>query len=662
MLAVVTTDGFALADHSAIKRTPGSIPVKQSLVQACPSAAWISGTTSLYFAAGKALLTYRPSSNLRTQEVHVAESDISSFVTHGHTAIYATDSKIHVLEEGTISRTFDSQKSPITSLSLCLDGSRLASASSSSCVQVHSMTSSSTSVTTLRGIPAASEIIIAFHAHDRKRLIVGAGRQVLVFDVTHPSKPSKIVSLGDETSGAIVGVACSPFSKTLIAAATSSGEVGLIDLDKEKGLFKSLFLDTKITALAFTPEGGGIYFGTEDGKVLYVDLRALDKTPICNVVGDGTSPIVYLCAQKKSDMPASEKKSKLSSSSTASVTSSRASVASAHSQDAVSAAKARIAEKKAAISSKTSSRNPLSTIPQNQAADRANNDTIRQPLSITRTDSISGHLAALRRRPSSSAHSVASSSRVSSGSGDPGPSRPSSAMSRPASVLSRPHSVASTQALEDIEPDLPDPPSEPATPMAKRRSTRAMSDLGLGTPSRPARASSRAGSDPVDAGQDKGKRRANAKEEKKTRFTTQGQQLDADADEVFSPPARSRTSSSTGQEQRERELALQISPRKPAATASSVDCMPSPLRQPSSALPTNAQDFIRGVMQDALLDFRQESHAEMMGLHLDMMRMGRDLRRAIDANVHAELEALREENRRLRAENELLKKGRVMTM
>jgi protein NEDD1 len=48
--------------------------------------------------------------------------------------------------------------------------------------------------------------------------------------------------MNDASTGDIVAVACSPFSKTLVAVASSSGSVGLVDLDKEKGYLKPFSL------------------------------------------------------------------------------------------------------------------------------------------------------------------------------------------------------------------------------------------------------------------------------------------------------------------------------------------------------------------------------------------------------------------------------------
>ena len=131
---------------------------------------------------------------------------------------------------GKIVQTFVSHKSTITSLSLSNDCSLLASTSSLA-VHVHNLTSGSHTV--LRGLPASAGQITTcvFHPHSRTRLVVGVGKQVLIFDTTKPSAPLKAVPMSD----VVVAITCSPFSKTLVAVATSGGQVGLVDMDKEKG-------------------------------------------------------------------------------------------------------------------------------------------------------------------------------------------------------------------------------------------------------------------------------------------------------------------------------------------------------------------------------------------------------------------------------------------
>lgn len=54
---------------------------------------------------------------------------------------------------------------------------------------------------------------------------------------------------------------------------------------------------TTPTALEFSPEGGAIYVGTEDGKLLVIDLRSLDKPTKVIVVSEIGDPIRTLTNQ-----------------------------------------------------------------------------------------------------------------------------------------------------------------------------------------------------------------------------------------------------------------------------------------------------------------------------------------------------------------------------
>lgn len=105
-----------------------------------------------------------------------------------------------------------------------------------------------------------------------------------------------------------------------------------------------------------------------------------------------------------------------------------------------------------------------------------------------------------------------------------------------------------------------------------------------------------------------------------------------------------------------RTLSVQITPRKPAWAA-------SPLRhsiaEGSPGL-KGVTGLLHALISDAMLDFRQETRAEMVGLHLDLVRMGRTWRREMRATMQeyvGDLKELREENRKLREENERLRRG-----
>ncbi|KAI0306706.1 hypothetical protein B0F90DRAFT_799920 [Multifurca ochricompacta] len=104
-----------------------------------------------------------------------------------------------------------------------------------------------------------------------------------------------------------------------------------------------------------------------------------------------------------------------------------------------------------------------------------------------------------------------------------------------------------------------------------------------------------------------------------------------------------------------RALSVQITPRKTAWAA-------SPLRhsiaEGSPGL-NGVTGLLHALISDAMLDFQQETRAELVGLHLDLVRMGRGWRREMRAAMQeyvGDLKELKEENQRLREENERLRR------
>ncbi len=104
-----------------------------------------------------------------------------------------------------------------------------------------------------------------------------------------------------------------------------------------------------------------------------------------------------------------------------------------------------------------------------------------------------------------------------------------------------------------------------------------------------------------------------------------------------------------------RTLSMQITPRKSAWTA-------SPLRhsiaEGSPGL-KGVTGLLHGLISDAMLDFRQETRSEIVGLHLDLVRMGQSWRKEMRSAMQeyvGDLKELREENRKLREENERLRR------
>jgi len=124
-------------------------------------------------------------------------------------------------------------------------------------------------------------------------------------------------------------------------------------------------------------------------------------------------------------------------------------------------------------------------------------------------------------------------------------------------------------------------------------------------------------------------------------------------------------------------MTVQISPRRPTNVSNQDQPWPSagsPYHLLSNTLLSSAgaevkgyqplaspaHDLLHTLIRDALYDFRRETKAEIIGLHLDIVKMGRgwrkEMREALD-KWGDELQGLKEENDRLRQENEMLRRG-----
>jgi protein NEDD1 len=136
---------------------------------------------------------------------------------------------------------------------------------------------------------------------------------------------------------------------------------------------------------------------------------------------------------------------------------------------------------------------------------------------------------------------------------------------------------------------------------------------------------------------------------------------DEDDVEDLNKPERRQTKEQTGEEleniedlRRLRTLSVQMTPRKAAWAMSPfrhsiAECSPGV---------NGVSGLLHALISDAMLDFRQETRAEMVGLHLDLVRMGRAWRREMRTTMQeyvGDLQELREENRKLREENERLR-------
>lgn len=237
MLAVAASDVLVIAEHSTLKYPPLILLPSCRPAEKHNTSAWAADNSTLYLASSHTISRYDLSSKQLVALYTPDDGYIQCLaVKDKSTIIYGAQCNIYVLECGgqkpIVAQSFGPYKHDILSLSLSNDTTLLACGLSNA-AYVQNLTTGSQ--TTLRGLPSKSSITICtFHPHVRTRLLVGSGDQLLMYDTTQPSTPIKIIPMND-AGICIQAIACSPFSKTLVAVAMSDGGVGLIDLDKEKG-------------------------------------------------------------------------------------------------------------------------------------------------------------------------------------------------------------------------------------------------------------------------------------------------------------------------------------------------------------------------------------------------------------------------------------------
>uniref|UniRef100_A0A8H7Y6B8 WD40 repeat-like protein n=1 Tax=Psilocybe cubensis TaxID=181762 RepID=A0A8H7Y6B8_PSICU len=722
-------------------------------------------------------IKYEPTSN-SLKDVYSHPKAISNLVVKDKDiVIFSSEDKIHILEcepKPYIVQTFDSHKESITSLSLSNDNTLLSSTSEGA-LHVYNLTLGSHTI--MRGLPSQDITTALFHPHTRNKLLVASGKQLMVYETTRPSGPVKTIVTNESTSGDITCVACSPFSKTLVAIATPAGFVGLIDLEKEKALFRTLNLKTPITALGFSPEGAAIYLGTSTGKLQILDLRSLDKPTKSIILSNVGSRIETISVQKKAKTaeasvktPAGMTSRKASEVQTVprratstqsskpgsktvsspararpgatstlkeggSVTTPKRPTASkvlspirdplgnsasgaggtiasqlddlsAHRRDKTvttprrpssksSPTKARsgIGERKLSMKSDiTENPRRARTLPSSTSTSAL---THRKPSSSSITASASasdrlGTYPTAGRSPTQRARAISSASRAPDPSDTISGISPKSATatstttgtittsSRPSSASSltsrftregtgsptkssKPNAYLRSEPSRTPSPDLPDIHLEPVTPVpAHKQKKKNLGVLGLGTPE-------------VDRWIQAGKveKRGNTRDTRGKGKVVGFQ--DEEEEDVEKPNGLNEDDAMI--KERERTLSMQISPRRPlpggsgggsnaADSWSASTSVPNPLNAAgtgaSGSGSSAAQELLKTIVQDVMYDFRQETKAEMMGLHLDLLRMGRgwknELRMLMDEYV-GDLRELREENQRLRLENERLRRG-----
>lgn len=238
MLALVTTTALSLASPATLKNPPTLLPTSQHLPYQYFASVWTPDNLSLCLASPFSIDRFIPAESRLEKGIYVQcreEGEITAMTLSASGNIVLGIGRSVIVVDfatgtGQVLKTFESHATTITALAVSNDSALIASASSNG-VHIHDLlvpakhtslhlpTSASRSISTLM-----------FHPHVRTRLLLCSGCDILVYDVAKPSVPMKTISIGQ----VVVGIACSPFSKTLVAVASTSS-VNLVDLDKEKG-------------------------------------------------------------------------------------------------------------------------------------------------------------------------------------------------------------------------------------------------------------------------------------------------------------------------------------------------------------------------------------------------------------------------------------------
>lgn len=246
MLAILTTDHITITEHSTLRRAPLPLtPSCQVPLSAYVSSVWSPDNGSLYVATIDSVTRYDASGTLikslwpLPDGDDIPSDDIGGLaVKDKGTLILSMGSAVHMVEHSSSASSptkivqtlpFHPDSDPIHALSLSHD-STLLTVASPGAVVVHNLALGTQ--TTLRGLPGRVAVC-TFHVHSRVRLLLGIGHKLVIYDITRASGPSRVTSIGDGRAGDVVAVACSPYSKTLLAVACSGGYVALVDLDKE---------------------------------------------------------------------------------------------------------------------------------------------------------------------------------------------------------------------------------------------------------------------------------------------------------------------------------------------------------------------------------------------------------------------------------------------
>ncbi|TFK21293.1 hypothetical protein FA15DRAFT_696423 [Coprinopsis marcescibilis] len=302
MLLLTTEDALYSGEPSDLKKS-GQLARCLDLTDKPISSCWLPDNSELFLCSSTKIYRYNPTTHALSA-VYTALEPLSCVVCKDSTTIICGEgSKVQLLQlESGPSQCFETH-TQVTGLSLNTTRSLLASSTSTS-VYIHTLGLGASTSTPLRGLaPHGPITACVFHPHSPTKLLVAAGKTLLVYETTRPSSPSKVIPIPAGTD--ILAVACSPFSTSLLATVSSDGHLTILDIDKEdttNPIYKSVQTHTPLTSLDFSPEGGVLFMGSADGRLLSLQLRALDRPPKVLPVGDVPSRVQTITVQKKAPL------------------------------------------------------------------------------------------------------------------------------------------------------------------------------------------------------------------------------------------------------------------------------------------------------------------------------------------------------------------------
>ncbi|KAG8792451.1 hypothetical protein FRC16_011412 [Serendipita sp. 398] len=653
-LLIATTAAMVVLDQPCGKGTASNTRVIPHRPGVISCAAWNGEGDALFgFRSGKVERLDREGASKGA--LYASDAPVVAIVLKDpNTAFIGGENKIATLniETRDVIEPIINTSSGLKSLDFCSEKGLL-SITTESGVLLHSLSTNTQVSLNLRKL-ASPPAGTAFHPSRHGTLIVFGGSQLAIYDVTKPNIPLKIISLSIREP-ILDGIFLTGSSKSILGVATLGGEVNLIDIDNARPTVGKFDVQEPLCRISCL-NNGRLVVGTHTGRVLVQN----DKT--FSNIWSGEGEITVL-AIPRIFVPSR------SAASTSSAAKSGSTVGNA-------------AARKLPLSPRVAATRVMKTIPPSTSSVETGSDrketkgtqrSARRVPSGTSEKlrgptirSVSGQSTLGTGRDNESNQKQVRSGTLASKTAQspsskfsPGTLTSSSRVDTTARLTESPLSprkegvTLSLTTERTLSPDLPGVSDISAilpvrgTPATKSPiSVDNDNDTTIGTAPESTGGSSKSpGVEKLSKARSSVERENNSmvsntshvrnasKGDRRTTLKPNSQQVGS----IKQTPLRNKLANNS----------LQVSPmHSPART---------PMRQS-----IEAKEFIRDVVRDAMREREDEQRDELRALHLDVVKIGRlwktELRTLMQEHL-GDFKALQEENQRLRAENERLRRG-----